>query len=185
MPTTYQGQFLTAISDKKAEFLKKCMGNAAVYVICPPIPCGTRLVPLPNLFRRHEVDTSAEEEFLPLVSRLKRSVDQTKNTKPSANKTKFKEYNFSNNTYKTYTNNNKRQTSMETEMFISQQKKEIDGNNNDERLKRGDSRVVGGKPCQPTSWPWVVAIYKDGIFHCGGVLTSELWVITAAHCVDT
>ncbi|XP_015840900.2 serine protease nudel isoform X2 [Tribolium castaneum] len=48
----------------------------------------------------------------------------------------------------------------------------------------GDSRVVGGKPCQPTAWPWVVSIYKNGVFHCGGVLINDLWILTAAHCVD-
>lgn len=48
----------------------------------------------------------------------------------------------------------------------------------------GKSRVVGGKPSQPTSWPWVVSIYKNGIFHCGGVLINEMWILTAAHCVD-
>lgn len=46
------------------------------------------------------------------------------------------------------------------------------------------SRVVGGKPSQPAAWPWLVSIYKNGIFHCGGVLINELWILTAAHCVD-
>lgn len=48
----------------------------------------------------------------------------------------------------------------------------------------GDSRVVGGKASQPTSWPWVASIYKNGVFHCGGVLINEMWILTAAHCVD-
>lgn len=48
----------------------------------------------------------------------------------------------------------------------------------------GISRVVGGKPSQPAAWPWLVSIYKNGIFHCGGVLINELWIVTAAHCVD-
>lgn len=46
-----------------------------------------------------------------------------------------------------------------------------------------DSRVVGGRPSQPSAWPWLVSIYKNGIFHCAGVLVNELWVVTAAHCV--
>nr|CAI5852171.1 unnamed protein product [Callosobruchus analis] len=45
-------------------------------------------------------------------------------------------------------------------------------------------RVVGGKPSQPAAWPWLVSIYKNGVFHCGGVLINEEWIITAAHCVD-
>lgn len=54
------------------------------------------------------------------------------------------------------------------------------------RLKRRhtEGRVVGGKPSQPSAWPWLVSIYKNGIFHCAGVLINELWVITASHCVD-
>lgn len=48
----------------------------------------------------------------------------------------------------------------------------------------GGKRVVGGRASQPAAWPWVVSIYKNGIFHCGGVIINELWVITAAHCVD-
>lgn len=48
----------------------------------------------------------------------------------------------------------------------------------------GEGRVVGGKACQPAAWPWVVSIYKNGAFHCGGVLISDSWLITAAHCVD-
>ncbi|XP_060524589.1 serine protease nudel-like [Cylas formicarius] len=47
-----------------------------------------------------------------------------------------------------------------------------------------ETRVVGGKPSQPAAWPWLVSIYKNGIFHCGGVLINELWIVTAAHCVD-
>ncbi|KAL3276424.1 hypothetical protein HHI36_011809 [Cryptolaemus montrouzieri] len=48
----------------------------------------------------------------------------------------------------------------------------------------GDQRVVGGKPSQPAAWPWVVSIYKNGIFHCGGVIINDLWIVTAAHCID-
>ena len=45
-------------------------------------------------------------------------------------------------------------------------------------------RVVGGRASHPKAWPFLVAIYKDGIFYCGGVILSELWVLTAAHCLD-
>ncbi|CAG9823853.1 unnamed protein product [Phaedon cochleariae] len=53
-----------------------------------------------------------------------------------------------------------------------------------ENVLLGNSRVVGGKPSQPAAWPWLVSIYKNGIFHCGGVLINEMWIVTAAHCVD-
>lgn len=48
----------------------------------------------------------------------------------------------------------------------------------------GNTRVVGGKPSQPGAWPWVVSIYRNGIFHCGGAIISPSWILTAAHCVD-
>lgn len=48
----------------------------------------------------------------------------------------------------------------------------------------GESRIVGGEGSQPAAWPWVVTIYKNGIFHCSGVIINELWIISAAHCVD-
>ncbi|KAL1501397.1 hypothetical protein ABEB36_006721 [Hypothenemus hampei] len=48
----------------------------------------------------------------------------------------------------------------------------------------GQSRVVGGKPSQPSAWPWLVSIFKNGYFHCAGVLINDQWVITAAHCID-
>lgn len=50
--------------------------------------------------------------------------------------------------------------------------------------RSGDKRVVGGKPSKPGSWPFLVALFRDGNFHCGGTLLLDNWVITAAHCVD-
>jgi hypothetical protein len=51
-------------------------------------------------------------------------------------------------------------------------------------VREGEGRVVGGQASRPGAWPWVVALYRDGEFHCGGVLLDESWVMTAAHCVD-
>lgn len=45
-------------------------------------------------------------------------------------------------------------------------------------------RVVGGRASEPKAWPFLVAIYKNGLFYCGGVILNELWVLTAAHCLD-
>lgn len=52
------------------------------------------------------------------------------------------------------------------------------------RNKRTDDRVVGGSDAEPLMWPFIVGMYQDGNFHCGGIIQSELWVITAAHCVS-
>lgn len=48
----------------------------------------------------------------------------------------------------------------------------------------GDVRVVGGKPSQPAAWPWIVSLYRNGVFHCGGAILNPSWIITAAHCMD-
>jgi Trypsin len=44
-------------------------------------------------------------------------------------------------------------------------------------------RIVGGKLSSPSSWPYLVAIFRDGHFHCGGSLILEDWILSAAHCV--
>lgn len=46
------------------------------------------------------------------------------------------------------------------------------------------SSVSGGQPADPKQWPWMVALLKDKVGHfCGGVLITDLHVLTAAHCV--
>ena len=45
------------------------------------------------------------------------------------------------------------------------------------------SRIVGGQLADPQEWPWMVALLKDGDHFCGGVLITDLHVLTAAHCV--
>uniref|UniRef100_A0A672FBZ1 Serine protease 56 n=1 Tax=Salarias fasciatus TaxID=181472 RepID=A0A672FBZ1_SALFA len=44
------------------------------------------------------------------------------------------------------------------------------------------SRIVGGSPAAPGSWPWLVNLQLDGAMMCGGVLVDSSWVVTAAHC---
>ncbi|XP_046808532.1 serine protease nudel [Lucilia cuprina] len=44
-------------------------------------------------------------------------------------------------------------------------------------------RIVGGTFSKPMEWPFVVALYRNGNFHCGGTIYSEQWIISAAHCV--
>nr|NP_523947.2 nudel [Drosophila melanogaster]P98159.2 RecName: Full=Serine protease nudel; Flags: Precursor [Drosophila melanogaster]AAF50656.1 nudel [Drosophila melanogaster] len=47
----------------------------------------------------------------------------------------------------------------------------------------GDGRIVGGSYTSALQWPFVVAIYRNGKFHCGGTIYSDRWIISAAHCV--
>ncbi|CAN9501491.1 unnamed protein product [Ophioblennius macclurei] len=55
--------------------------------------------------------------------------------------------------------------------------------------KNTDQRIVGGDEAKPGEIPWQVSLmsYSDVLKRaqpfCGGTLLSELWVITAAHCL--
>lgn len=40
------------------------------------------------------------------------------------------------------------------------------------------ARIVGGSSALPAEYPFIVAIFKDGKFHCGGTIYNELWIIT-------
>lgn len=51
------------------------------------------------------------------------------------------------------------------------------------KKKRAQGRVVGGRPSMPAAWPWMAALYRNGMFHCGGVIVTQHWVVSAAHCV--
>ncbi|XP_071033281.1 uncharacterized protein [Parasteatoda tepidariorum] len=43
-------------------------------------------------------------------------------------------------------------------------------------------RIVGGQSANSGSWPWQVALYKEGDFQCGAVLISDIWLVSAGHC---
>lgn len=44
--------------------------------------------------------------------------------------------------------------------------------------------IVSGQDSQLKSWPSLVGIYRDGEFHCGGNIINEIWILTAAHCLE-
>lgn len=46
----------------------------------------------------------------------------------------------------------------------------------DEMGKNTQSRIVGGDLSAPGSKPYVVAIYRNGHYHCGGTIHNESWV---------
>ncbi|XP_010893534.1 coagulation factor IXb [Esox lucius] len=52
--------------------------------------------------------------------------------------------------------------------------------------KSNDQRIVGGDEVTPGEIPWQVSLMNNitGLSFCGGSLLSELWVITAAHCLN-
>lgn len=45
-------------------------------------------------------------------------------------------------------------------------------------------RIVGGVEAAPHSWPWIVSLQTGGHF-CGGTLIDNLYVLTAAHCIQS
>uniref|UniRef100_A0A0K8RDI3 Putative serine protease n=1 Tax=Ixodes ricinus TaxID=34613 RepID=A0A0K8RDI3_IXORI len=44
-------------------------------------------------------------------------------------------------------------------------------------------RIVNGTDAEQGNWPWMVGLYNENdTLHCGGVLISDQFVLTAAHC---
>ncbi|XP_038218571.1 venom serine protease-like [Zerene cesonia] len=48
------------------------------------------------------------------------------------------------------------------------------------------TRIVGGEDAKPNEYPMMVAVIEQGssTVMCGGVIISETYVLTAAHCVE-
>nr|XP_031838376.1 serine protease nudel isoform X2 [Nomia melanderi] len=68
--------------------------------------------------------------------------------------------------------------------FVNVHNMHVRGNDDGDDIVGSQLRVVGGRASHPNAWPFLVAINKDGTFYCGGVILNELWILTAAHCLD-
>lgn len=127
-----------------------------VYVKCPAIKCGTRLI--------DEEDPLPANYGDPLVGKPLSS--KTETTEKDGESTPITQ---DNGLLLEKLNELARNSSGTSAM-------------NDTLL--GASRVVGGRASRPKAWPFLVAIYKNGVFHCGGAILDEMWILTAAHCMD-
>ncbi|KAG8454644.1 hypothetical protein GDO86_001022 [Hymenochirus boettgeri] len=43
-------------------------------------------------------------------------------------------------------------------------------------------RILGGQDSKPETRPYMVSVQLDGVHECGGLLISDKWVLSAAHC---
>ncbi|XP_064071521.1 serine protease nudel isoform X2 [Vanessa tameamea] len=138
-----------------------CLNSSAVYVTCPDLLCGTRVLTATQLLKEN---TAIENH---LFGRNKRYLLQRQRQPMTFYGGRMKR--------------NVGNKSVRSEIPLNYLS---DGKINEVRSKRAQGRVVGGKPSQPAAWPWMVALYRDGVFHCGGVIINQNWVMSAAHCVN-
>ncbi|XP_034949876.1 serine protease nudel isoform X2 [Chelonus insularis] len=136
-----QDSYLTMKPSGQIEIVPEC-SDKVVFVKCPPIPCGTRVLVKEGSFRPYGV----YEDTL-VASQQTENVTLNTTLSNSSNITDVIHH------------------------------KNVDG-------RSMDSRIVGGRASQPQAWPFLVAIYRDGYFKCGGVIVNEQWISTAAHCVE-
>nr|BAE72683.1 Ami [Xenopus laevis] len=47
---------------------------------------------------------------------------------------------------------------------------------------RPRGRILGGQDSKEKTWPFMASIQKNEVHQCGGVLISDKWVLSAAHC---
>lgn len=52
--------------------------------------------------------------------------------------------------------------------------------------RRPVTRIIGGQEAEVNEWPWQAGIVLKGSSNlfCGGTVISDLWILTAAHCVN-
>ncbi|XP_022825426.1 serine protease nudel isoform X1 [Spodoptera litura] len=138
-----------------------CMNSSAVYVTCPDLICGTRVQSTSQLLKQSNIMENR------LFGRNKRYFPTSHAYPPMFYGNRYKRDVDQDSTKTNYGMEINRLSAFDTM-----------------RNKRTESRVVGGRPSQPAAWPWMVAVYRNGMFHCGGVVINHSWVISAAHCVS-
>ncbi|KAM3967355.1 serine protease nudel [Aphomia sociella] len=157
--------YLNTNPDGFLHISQTCFNSSAIYVTCPDMLCGTRMLTTSQLIR----ENAAAENHL--FGRNKRFL------------MKGQPHVFYNKPLKGRLRNSTH-LEKENKFPILYKKRNVKENKvSDIRKKRAQSRVVGGKPSQPAAWPWMAAMYRNGMFHCGGVVITQRWVMSAAHCV--
>lgn len=169
-----------------------CFNSSAIYVTCPDFLCGMRVSTTSQLLKEVIISVLVvtKSNFFRYVSKqmhcfLFQNVAVENNLFGRNKRFLFPGIPYDPYHMMYYGKRMKRDTSASD---IDATIQDLDSDNSgdmekDDRNKRAESRVVGGKPSQPADWPWMVAIYKNGMFHCGGVVLTQSWVISAAHCV--
>lgn len=146
----FQDLYAIESNDNDVE-MTTCPGTA-IFVKCPPLPCGTKALP--------------RQSFSPAANATKRIYMFKRHAEEQTSKF--------NKLYQ------------ETLGLLSANQSMSEGKVEDQNdsVVGSQSRVVGGRASRPKAWPFLVAIYKDGSFHCGGIILSEIHILTAGHCMD-
>lgn len=142
-------------SDNKDVQMMSCPGTAIV-VKCPPLPCGIKALPRQN--------------FSPAFNTTKTNYMFRRHVEEQS----ASEFN------KLYQDIYQTLGLLNASHSMSEDKRQ----DQNDTIVGSQWRVVGGRASQPKVWPFLVAIYKDGNFHCGGIILSEVYILTAGHCMS-
>jgi hypothetical protein len=154
---TFKGSYVYE-SGNQIQLVKDECSGTAILVKCPPLTCGTRISSRTSFFSNRNI-TSNNIYKRHMIEQDAEDAAECFN--------------------KLYQETLELLNASRKEPAESEEK-----NQNDEAYVGLQSRVVGGRASQPTAWPSLVAIYRDGQFHCGGIIISESYVLTAAHCME-
>lgn len=153
-PGTYRGPYIVESPSGEIKIISSCF-DKAVYVNCPQIPCGTR----DPSNQGNPPPYDPYEDSLVASSHSQNNptnneIDETENLPKAVN-------------------------NIVGELQLLEAK-----NGSGSEIVGSNWKIVGGRASRPKAWPFLVAIFIDGYFHCGGVIIDPEWILTAAHCVD-